>query len=148
MTNPLRACCALTLALALAGLLPPHTAQGQEAEASEPSLSLRTTPAFGFTPLRVRVVATLQDGSDDYEDYYCASVEWDWDDGTISESSIDCDPYEAGSSEIQRRFTAEHIFREQGRHRVTFRLKQKGDVVAFATTNVQVRIGVEDRFGR
>ena len=146
MTNPLRACCALAFALAV--LPPPHTAQGQEAEASKPSLSLRATPASGFTPLRVRVVATLQGGSDDYEDYYCASVEWDGDDGTVSERSIDCDPYEAGTSQIQRRFAAEHIFRQQGRHSVTFRLKQGDDVVAFSSVNVQVRLGVGDRFGR
>ena len=146
MTNPLRACFALALGLAV--LLPPHTTQAQEGEADEPSLSLRATPTSGFTPLRVRVVATLQDGSDDYRDYYCASVEWDWDDGTVSESSIDCDPYEAGSSEIQRRFTAEHVFRQPGQHRVTFRLKQKDDVVAFSGVNVQVRLGVGDRFGR
>ena len=146
MTNPLRAC--FTLALALAVLLPPHTVQGQEAEASEPSLSLRATPTSGFTPLRVRVVATLQGGSDDYEELYCASVEWDWDDGTVSESSIDCDPYEAGTSQIQRRFTAEHTFRQRGRHRVIFRLKQRDDVVAFSSVNIEVRLGVGDRFGR
>ena len=146
MTNPLRAC--FTLAFALTVLLPPHTAQGQETEASEPSLTLRATPISGFTPLRVRVVATLQDGSDDYEEYYCASVEWDWDDGTVSENSIDCDPYEAGTSQIQRRFTAEHIFRQQGRHRITFRLMQRDDVVAFSSVNVQVRLGIGGRFGR
>jgi hypothetical protein len=146
MRISLRACCALALALAV--LLPPHTAQGQEAEASKPSLSLRATPASGFTPLRVRIVATLLDGSDDYREYYCASVEWDWDDGTVSESSIDCDPYEAGTSEIRRRFSAEHIFREEGRHNVTFRLKQRDDVVAFDNVDVQVRPGIGDRFGR
>ena len=146
MTNPLRACCALALALAV--LSPPHTAQGQEAEASEPSLSLRATPNSGFTPLRVRLVATLQDGSDDYEEFYCASVEWDWDDGTVSERSADCDPYEAGTSRIQRRFTAEHTFRTQGRHTVIVRLKQRDDVVASTRVNVEVRLGVGDRFGR
>ena len=146
MTNPLRACC--TLALALTVLSPPHTAQGQEAEASKPSLSLRATPTSGFTPLRVRVVATLQGGSDDYEEFYCASVEWDWDDGTVSERSIDCDPYEAGTSQIQRRFTAEHTFRLRGRHSVIIRLKQRDDVVASTRVNVEVRLGVGDRFGR
>lgn len=146
MTNPLRACC--TLAAALAILLPPHTAQGQQAEASKPSLSLRATPTAGLTPLRVRVVAVLRDGSDDYEEFYCASVEWDWDDGTVSERSVDCDPYEAGKSKIQRRFSAEHIFRQRGQHRVSFRLKQRDEVVAFTRVNVQVRIGIGDRFGR
>ena len=146
MTKPLRAC--YTLALALAVLSPPHTAQGQEAEASEPSLSLRATPTSGFTPLRVRVVATLQGGSDDYEEFYCAAVEWDWDDGTVSESSSDCDPYEAGTSRIQRRFTAEHIFRQQGRHNVILQLKRRDDVVASSRVNVEVRLGAGGRFGR
>ena len=146
MTNPLRACC--TLAAALAILLPPHTAQGQPAEASKPSLSLRATPPAGFTPLRVRVVAQLRDGSDDYEEFYCASVEWDWDDGTVSERSVDCDPYEAGKSKIQRRFTAEHIFRQPGQHRISFRLKQRDEVVAFTSASVQVRTGIGYRFGR
>ena len=145
MTNPLRACC--TVAAALAILLPPQPAQGQQAEARKPSLSLRATPPAGFTPLRVRVVADLRGGSDDYAEFYCPTVEWDWDDGTVSERSIDCDPYEAGKSEIQRRFTAEHIFRQSGRHRIYFKLKQKDDVVAAVSVNVQVRGGI-NRFGR
>ena len=146
MSYPLRACC--TLAAALAILLPPHTAHGQQAESGKPSLSLRATPLTGFTPLRVRFVANLRDGSEDYEEFYCATVEWDWDDGTISENSIDCDPYEAGTSTIRRRFTAEHIYRQPGQHRVTFRLKQKTKQVAAVSTNVQVRRGVGDRFTR
>jgi len=146
MTNPLRV--SFTLTFALTVLLPPHTAQAQEAKASKPSLSLRATPTSGFTPLRVRLIANLRDGSDDYEEFYCASVEWDWDDGTVSESSMDCDPYEAGESQIQRLFTAEHLFRQQGRHSVTFRLKHRGEVVAFSNVNIQVNAGFGDRFGR
>ncbi len=146
MTYPLRACC--TLAAALAILLAPHTAQGQQAESRKPSLSLRATPLTGFTPLRVHVVADLRDGSDDYEEFYCATVEWDWGDGTVSERSADCDPYEAGKSTIQRRFSADHIYRQSGRHRLFFRLKQKTRQVAATSTNVQVRRGAGDRFGR
>ena len=146
MTAPLRACC--TLAAALAILLPPHTAHGQQAESRKPSLSLRATPLTGFTPLRVRFVANIRDGSDDYEEFYCATVEWDWGDGTVSERSADCDPYEAGKSTIQRRFSADHIYRQSGRHRLFFRLKQKTRQVAATSTNVQVRRGAGDRFGR
>ncbi len=146
MTYPLRACC--TLAAALAILPPPHTAQGQQAESRKPSLSLRATPLTGFTPLRVHVVANLRDGSDDYEEFYCATVEWDWGDGTVSERSADCDPYEAGKSTIQRRFSADHIYRQSGRHRLFFRLKQKTRQVAVTSTNVQVRRGTGDRFTR
>ena len=144
MTDPLRAFC--TLAAALAILLPTQAAQEQQAEATEPSLSLRVTPISGFTPLRVHVVADLLGGSDDYEEFYCPSVEWDWGDDTVSERSVDCDPYEAGKSEIQRRFAADHTYRLPGRHRIFFRLKQKSDVVAASSSNVQVRRGAGERF--
>ena len=77
----------------------------------KPSISLRANPPVGFSPLRVVVTAELKGGADDYEDFYCASVEWDWGDDTKSESKADCDPYEAGKSEIKRRFVAEHTFR-------------------------------------
>ena len=77
----------------------------------KPSISLRANPPVGFSPLRVVVTAELKGGANDYEDFYCASVEWDWGDDTKSESKADCDPYEAGKSEIKRRFVAEHTFR-------------------------------------
>ena len=146
MTDPRRACC--TLAALLAILLPAHAAQARQTDARKPSLSLRATPPVGFTPLRVVVVAEVRDGSDDYEEFYCATVEWDWGDGTVSENSSDCDPYEAGKSTIRRRFTAEHVYRQAGQLRITFRLKQKTKPVAAASTNVQVRSGVGDDFGR
>ncbi|MBI2829041.1 MAG: hypothetical protein HYX77_07210 [Acidobacteria bacterium] len=146
MTDPRRACC--TLAAALAILLPALTVQGRQAEAKKPSLSLRATPPVGFTPLRVRVVADIRDGSDDHAEFYCATVEWDWDDGTVSENSSDCDPYEAGKSTIRRRFTADHIYRQPGQYKITFKLKQKTKQVAASSTSVQVRAGVGDDFGR
>ena len=136
------------MAALLAVLLPAHAAQARQADAKKPSLSLRATPPVGFTPLRVVVVAEVRDGSDDYEEFYCATVEWDWGDGTVSENSSDCDPYEAGKSTIRRRFTADHVYRQAGQQRITFRLKQKTKPVAAASTNVQVRSGVGDDFGR
>lgn len=146
MTHPRCACC--TLAAALAFLLPTHTVQGRQTEARKPSLSLRATPPFGFTPLRVRVVADIRDGSDDYAEFYCATVEWEWGDGTMSENGTDCDPYEAGKSTIQRHFTADHIYRQPGQFRIIFKLKQKKKQVASASTSVQARAGVGDEFGR
>jgi len=137
MTDVRRATCTLVAAL---GVCLAAVLQGQQAEPKKPSLSLKATPPVGFTPLR--------DGSDDYADFYCAGVEWDWGDGTISENSSDCDPYEAGKSTIRRRFTADHIFRQAGQFKVTFKLKQKTKQVAAASTNVQVRGGVGDGFGR
>jgi len=145
MTNHVRALRALagvTVALMAATAL---SAAQREAD-KKPSLSLRATPPAGFAPLRVRLVVEIRGGPDDYADFYCPTVHWDWDDGTISETSEDCDPYEAGKSVIKRRFTADHTFRLSGDHRLTFRLKQKDKVMASATTNVTVRAGAYDGF--
>lgn len=145
MTDLRRVACTVVAAL---GVCLVAVLYGQQTEPRKPSLSLKATPPVGFTPLRVVVAVDVKDGSDDYPDFYCAGVEWDWGDGTISENSSDCDPYEAGKSTIRRRFTADHIYRQQGQFKVTFKLKQKTKQVAAASTNVQVRGGVGDGFGR
>jgi hypothetical protein len=113
----------------------------------KPSLSLRATPPVGFSPLRVRLVVDVRGGADDYADFYCPAIEWDWGDGTVSGNSEDCDPYQAGKSTIRRRYTTEHVFRQPGPFQVFFRLKQRDRVIAASSTNVQVRAGVRDEFG-
>jgi len=113
-----------------------------------PSLALKATPPLGFSPLRVHASVDVRGGPDDSADFYCPSVSWDWGDGTVSENSEDCDPYEEGTSSIRRRFSADHTFQQGGAYRLTFRLKQKTRVIASASTNVQVRAGVRDDFGR
>ena len=147
MTHPCRACCALIAALAV--LLPPAGDLGaQQPEPRRPTIIARATPPVGFTPMRVRATAELRDGSEDFADFYCATVEWDWGDGTTSENSSDCNPYEAGKSTIQRRFSAEHTYRQGGAYRIVFRLKQKTKVVGSASATIQVRAGAGDAFGR
>ena len=111
-------------------------------EARKPSLSLRVTPPVGFAPLKTRLVVDVRNGDDDYADFYCPTIEWDWGDGTVSATAEDCDPYEAGKSAIQRRFSTEHVFRQPGSFRVAFRLKQKDRVVGVSSVNVQVRAGL------
>jgi len=117
-------------------------------EDKKPSLSLKATPPLGFSPLRVRVVVDVRGGPNDYADFYCPTIEWDWGDGTVSESSEDCQPYEAGRSEIKRRFSTDHVYRQSGAYRVLFRLKQKNKVMATSSSNVQVRAGTREEFGR
>jgi hypothetical protein len=116
-------------------------------EDKKPSLSLKANPPVGFSPLRVRLVVDVKGGPDDYAQFYCPSIEWVWGDGTESESSEDCDPYEAGVSSIKRRWSTEHVFRQAGTYRVFFRLKQNNRIVASSSANVQVRAGVRDGFG-
>ncbi|HEU4695222.1 MAG TPA: hypothetical protein VFS23_42950 [Vicinamibacterales bacterium] len=142
-----RAYCALSAAivsLSMAGLpsIDAVVSAQSGGEAKKPSLSLRVTPPVGFAPLRTRLVVDVRDGDDDYADFYCPTVEWDWGDGTVSANSEDCDPYEAGKSSIRRRFSTEHTFRQPGAYRVAFRLKQKDRVVGMSSVNVQVRAGL------
>jgi hypothetical protein len=123
-----------------AGAAPPEQRDGDK----KPSLSLKATPPIGFSPLKVHAVAELRGGANDYADFYCASIEWDWGDGTVSENGEDCDPYEAGKSTIRRRFSADHTYRVGDAYRLTFRLKQKSRVVASSMANLQVRPGVRE----
>jgi hypothetical protein len=110
-------------------------------DAVRPKFALRAQPPVGTTPQRVVLTAELTGGADDFEEYYCPTIEWDWGDDTKSESTIDCDPYEAGKSQIKRRFTVEHVFRRPGAFKLFIRLKRGGKVVALASTTVQVRSG-------
>jgi hypothetical protein len=139
--------CALSAALAslfLTGLPSADAVLSAQSggEAKKPSLSLKVTPPVGFAPLRTRLVVDVRGGDDDYAEFYCPTVEWDWGDGTVSANSEDCDPYEVGKSSIRRRFSTEHTFRQPGGYRVAFRLKQKDRVVGMSTVNVQVRAGL------
>jgi len=116
-------------------------AQGKEKEQEKPKLNLRANPRMGFPPLRTVVTAEFTGGANDYEDYYCAKVEWEWGDGSTSSADSDCDPYEPGKSEIRRRYTSDHTFRYPGNYELAFRLKQGYKLVAFAKLTVQVREG-------
>ena len=109
-----------------------------------PSLNLKASPMLAFSPARITFTAELRGGASDYEDYYCPTVEWDWGDGTKSESTLDCAPYEAGKSEIRRRFTIIHYFRTGGAYRIQVRLKRKERVMTSGTINVEVRPGLRD----
>jgi hypothetical protein len=76
----------------------------EKREPKRPSLSLKATPGTGMVPVRISATAEFKGGDDDFRDYYCPTIEWNWGDGTVSEASADCDPYEAGVSQIRRRY--------------------------------------------
>src|SRR4030095_14199634 len=148
MPHSRRACCALSAAslagLVVAGFFSSGDVSSAQTsgETKKPSLSLRVTPPVGFAPLKTRLVVDVRGGADDYPDFYCPTIEWDWGDGTVSANSEDCDPYEAGKSVIRRRFATDHVFQQPGAFRVAFRLKQQNRVVGTSTVNVQVRAGL------
>jgi hypothetical protein len=107
-------------------------------EPKRPQISMKATPASGMVPVRVVGMVELKGGDDDFEEYYCPTIEWNWDDGTVSESSNDCEPYERGKSVIKRKYTVTHPYRQGGRYRITFKLKQKSKVVGGANAVVQL----------
>src|SRR5262245_36643725 len=110
----------------------------------KPKISVKANPTMGMSPVRVVVTADVSGGPNDNEDLYCASVEWEWGDDTRSTNKIDCDPYEAGKSEIKRRFVADHVYQTSGEYRVQFRLKKKDKTVGAGSTSVRVRPGLGD----
>lgn len=134
---------AAVLLLAL-GTAPAAQAPVQDEGDAKPSISLRATPVIAFSPARVSVRAELKGGADDYQQFYCSTVEWEWGDGTRSESTLDCAPYVAGESEIRRFYSNSHTYAISGRFQVRFKLKQKDRVVGLATATVQVRPGIRD----
>ena len=130
--------------LLLGGLFDLQAAAQADTKKVKPTVTLKATPVVGFSPARIVVTAELRGGDDDYQDFYCATVEWEWGDDTRSQAAADCEPYEAGKSSIKRRFTVDHVFQSAGDYRVEFRLKQKNKVVARGTTEVKVRPGIRD----
>jgi hypothetical protein len=143
------ATCVLTAAVAVAAA-PQKTDKDQkdkDADARRPKITLKAQPTISMAPSRVVLTAELVGGANDFEDYYCPTVEWDWGDGTQSESTTDCEPYQAGKSEIKRRFTVEHVFRT-GAYKVMFRLKRRDKAIAAATVSIQVRPGLREGIER
>lgn len=110
----------------------------------KPSISLKANPAVSFSPARIVFVADLRGGSDDFEEFYCATITWEWGDGTESENTMDCDPYEPGKSRIQRHFSTRHQYETAGEYRVVFRLKRQDRIVGSGSTVVRVRPGLRD----
>ena len=108
-----------------------------------PKINLSARPIISVSPSKVSLTADLQGGPNDSEEYYCPTIEWDWGDGTMSESSNDCEPYEPGKSQIRRRYSVQHVFRA-GTYRITFRVKKRDKVLQAATTNIEVRPGVRE----
>ncbi len=120
-----------------------HPAHGvvrvELAQDGEARLRLRATPRVAFAPASILFVGELRGGPDDNEEFYCASVEWDWGDDTISSTTPDCEPFEPGVSRIRRRFSVRHSYDYGGRYEVRLHLKQRDDIVISARTRIEVR---------
>jgi hypothetical protein len=125
------------VAAALAISVRPQAAALQNRK-PRPDIELRDTPPVGVAPLRIVATAELKGGDDDYSDFYCPKIQWEWSDGTTSESADDCDPYEKGKSEIRRRYSVQHTYKDAGAYRIIFHLQQGTKNVGSATIKLEV----------
>jgi hypothetical protein len=138
---------AVCLVVAAAGSLAAQRDNKSDSDI-RPKFTLRAQPNVGVSPARIVLTAELTGGANDFEEYYCPTVLWEWGDGTESESTIDCEPYEAGKSEIRRRFVQEHVFRTAGSNKVWVRLKRSNKLLASATVSVHIQPGRANDFDR
>lgn len=136
-------CVALILACAGVGRAQSDDRK-ENKDSKRPSLTVKAAPQISVAPTRVVASAELKGGPDDYEEYYCPTVEWEWGDGTKSQSAIDCEPYEPGKSTIKRRFTGDHTYHMSGNYRIQVRLKRGNKSLTGASTTVQVRPGARE----
>lgn len=130
---------AMALAVAPAAI---GRAEDEKKKSKKPSLELRSSPRFAFSPANVLFTAELK-GGDDVEELYCPEVEWWWDDGGKSVKEADCDPWAEGSP-IERRFTATHVFQRAGIYRVKVTLRKTGRNILSQSLALTVRAGLGD----
>jgi hypothetical protein len=116
-------------------------------ETDKIDLVLRANPVIAFAPARITLVARLKGVSNDNADFYCPTVQWDWGDGTVSESSSDCEPFQPNKSEIQRSFTIQHVYKTGGQYDVELRLKRQDKVVAAAGATLKIGRGIGEDDG-
>jgi hypothetical protein len=123
---------------------------GGAATADKPKLTLKANPVMAFSPARIHVTADLTGGANNDQTLYCPAVEWEWGDGTKSAEESDCEPYQAGKSEIKRHYIADHEFRIEEQNfagappdyrdfHIQLRLKRSGKVVLSAATSVKIK---------
>jgi hypothetical protein len=129
---------AAALALLTSPIITAQTDKPKDDDPKRPKLTLRAQPTVAISPARVSLTAELIGGANDYEDFYCPTVEWNWGDGTRSQSEFNCSPYESGKSEIRRFFSVQHIFRT-GDYHVTFRLKRRDKDLTSVTTDLRIQ---------
>jgi hypothetical protein len=81
--------------------------------AGRPSVSLRAAPRVAVAPARVVFTVELKGGQDG-EALDCLTLRFGWGDGTTSSSEGECAAAQGGPAKVQRLFTADHEYGNQG----------------------------------
>jgi hypothetical protein len=121
-----RRCRLLAAAACLALFTAPEVARAKQNTSKDPKenprprIILRAQPLVAVAPARIVLTAELVGGANDFEEYYCPTVSWDWGDDTTSETTVDTSRMKraAGSSAalpfsvFQREAARDLLFRE------------------------------------
>jgi hypothetical protein len=126
----------LVLSTAISGL------SADRPRPKKPRLDLRASPRMAFSPVNILLTAELR-GGDDTEEFHCPELEWDWDDGGKSVHQEDCAPLATGAP-LERRFTANHAYRQAGTYNVKITMRRAAQSLAVASATVTVRPGLGD----
>ena len=137
------ACLAAAVSLAADSQKEPKDQKDQK-DPRKAVMAVRVAPAISFSPARVVITAELRGGEQDDAELYCPEIEWDWGDGTKSEATENCEPFEQGKSTVKRRWTTTHTYQTQGMYRVQLRLKRGTKTIVAGNNSVQVKPGVHD----
>jgi len=131
-------------ALSLLGgaLVPAAAGEEKPQKGKKPALEIRPSPRFAFSPANIFFTAELK-GGDDVEELYCPEIEWEWGDGGKSVQEADCDPW-TETTQIQRRFTANHTFQFAGLYRVQITLRKSNKNLMSQSVQVTIRAGLGD----
>jgi hypothetical protein len=100
------------------------------------SVSLRALPRVAVAPALIQFSVEIGGGKD--EDVHCASLEWEWGDGSKGSTGAECPEYVAGETKVERFFEAEHEYRRQGRPAVRVRVVKDGKMIATNTVTVVI----------
>ena len=73
---------AAALTVAVSAQKPDKDAKTRTPDAKRPKITLKAQPLIAMAPARVVLTAELVGGANDFEEFYCPTVEWDWGDGT------------------------------------------------------------------
>ena len=95
-------------------------ARDSKPDKDKPSIEVKSLPSMGFAPFRTVLTVDVKGGPDDYRAVSTArSVEWDIGDGDSGRAEDwTAIPYEAGKSQIKRRYVREQIFNSPGEFHV------------------------------
>jgi hypothetical protein len=136
---------AVAAVLTLAGqVIRAQNEDSKDKKKDRAALVLKVNPPISFSPAHVLASAELRGASLDTDEFYCPTVEWDWGDGTKSESSSDCAPFEAGKSTVDHRWTASHTFETADSYRIELRLRRGSKTLVAGNIQVQVKPGARD----